>query len=240
MPERRGIMKKISAGIAVGALVLGSMGVATSVAQAYDKAGYGFAASHFLNAKDLPKEFASKPGASVAIGDSRSQGSFLCSNPQLMTSFNLARSVLNANVSYTELNKNVNLFINVNQYRSNTAAEKAFAKLSKDIKKCDGSASGATTGQGGTSTPFTLVVTSGKIPAVTVTGVESVFTSQNASSPAVGTQPASLFDTYTILTLLNDVIISTEASTETALDLTSGQKKALEQIANQMVTTWAS
>jgi hypothetical protein len=56
----------------------------------------------------------------------------------------------------------------------------------------------------------------------------------------VGNPAAYLSDTYTIFTLLNDVIISTQTSTETALDLTPGQKKALEQVANRMVTTWAS
>ncbi len=239
------MMKKFSAGITISALVLGSMAVATGAVQAYDKAGYGFAASHFLNAKDLPKEFASKPGATVSIGDSMRQGSFLCASPgpddgSIPNSFNLAPSVLNANASYNEKNRSVSLWINVNQYRSNTAAEKAFAKLGKDIKKCDGSYSGASTDENGTSYPYTLGVTSGKIPAVTVAGVESVYTNQNANNAAVGNPAAYLSDTYTIFTLLNDVIISTQTSTETALDLTPGQKKALEQVANRMVTTWAS
>jgi hypothetical protein len=234
-------MKRVSAGIAFSALVLGSMAVATSAVQAYDKAAYAFAASHFLNAKDLPKEFASKPGATIAIGDSRGEGTFLCSKPQAEgPSYNIASSVLNANANYNEVNQNVNLFINVNQYRSNTAAEKAFAKLGKDVKRCDGSYSGATTDEDGTSYPYTLGVTSGKTPAVTVAGVESVYTNQNANNAAVGNPAAYLSDTYTIFTLLNDVIISTQTSTETALDLTPGQKKALEQVANRMVTTWAS
>lgn len=235
-------MKRISAGLVVGALVLGSMAATTSVAQAYDKSAYGFAASHFLNAKDLPKEFASKPGATIAIGDSTGEGSFLCSSPQpnAGSSFSMAKSVLNANVSYNEVNKKMNLFINVNQYRSNTAAEKAFAKLGKDIKKCDGSYSGTSTDENGTSFPYTTAVTSGKTPAVTVAGVESVYTNQNSNNAAAGNQPAYLSDTFTILTLLNDVIMSTQAFTQTAVDLTPGQKKALEQVANQMVTTWAN
>ena len=238
-------MKRVSAGLAVSALALGSMAVTTSVAQAYDKAAFGFAASHFLSAKDLPKEFASKPGATITIGDLMGEGSFLCASPgpddgSIPNSFNLAPSVLNANVSYNEINKNVDLYINVDQYRSNTAAEKAFAKVGKDLKKCDGSYSGTSTDGNGISFPYTTAVTSGKTPAVTVAGVESVYTNQNVNNAAVGNPDSYLSDTFTIFTLLNDVIISTQASTQTAVDLTPAQKKALEQVANRMVTTWAS
>ena len=75
---------------------------------------------------------------------------------------------------------------------------------------------------------------------MTVTGVESIFTNQNSDNAAVGDQPAYLNDTLSIFTLLNDAIIKTQASTDSALNLTAPQKKALEQVANSMVTEWVS
>ncbi len=130
--------------------------------------------------------------------------------------------------------------ISVNEYQTNVAAEKAFTKLSKDIKKCDGDYSGSWTSEDDMVFPYRNVVTSGKIPAVTVTGVESIFTNQNSENAAVGDQPAFLNDTLSIFTLLNDAIIMTQTSTNGALNLTAPQKKALEQVANSMVTEWVN
>lgn len=217
------------------------MGFAANAAQAYDKEAFGYAASHFLNPKDLPQEFASKPGMSVQVGDSGSSGSFACGSPMPDgKNVEMPRSALNAYGTYLVRKNDLGLSINVNQFRSNSAAEKAFAKVSKDIKKCDGNYSGSFSDPGGLVNPYQTIVTSGKIPGVTVTGVESIFTNQNSNNAAVGDQPAYLSDAFTIFTLLNDVIISTQTTTGTALNLTPKQKKALEQVANLMVTTWAS
>jgi hypothetical protein len=88
--------------------------------------------------------------------------------------------------------------------------------------------------------PYRNIVTSGTIPGVTVTGVESIFTNRNSDNAAVGDQPACLNDTLSIFTLLNDAIIQTQGSTDSSSNLTAPQKKALEQVANQMVTEWVN
>lgn len=234
-------MKKVFTGVVGGALILGSLGLTSTAAQAYDREAFAHAVSHYVSPKQLPKIFASKPGMSLEVQDSGKNGTYVCSSAVVNgPNVQLARSVHTSFGFYNVIAKDLGLTIYVNEYRNNVAAEKAFAKLTKDIKKCDGDYTGSWTDDDGTVYPFQNIVTSGKIPAVTVTGVASVFTNQNSNNSAVGDQPAYLNDSMSIFTLLNDAIILTQGSTGSALNLTAPQKKALERVANQMVTAWVS
>lgn len=233
-------MKKVFTGVVSGALVLGSLGLASTAAQAYDREAFAKAASSYVSPKQLPKTFAAKPAISVQVQNSKSS-SFVCTSATSNgSSVQMASSLRNSSAFYNIIQRDLNLFISVNEFTSNVAAEKAFAKLTKDLKKCDGDYSGSWTSDDGTVFPFQNIVTSGKIPAVTVAGVESIFTNQNSNNAAVGDQPAYLYDSLSIYTLLNDAIILTQGSTGSALNLTAPQKKALEQVANQMVTEWVN
>lgn len=233
-------MKKVFTGAVGGALILGSLGLASPAAQAYDREAFAYASSHFVSPQQLPKIFASKSSFSVQVGDFGGKA-FICSSPVPDgPNVELTKPVLNAYGSYEVRSENLGLWINVSQYRSNVAAENAFTKISKDIKKCDGDYSGSWPGDNDVVYPYQTIVTSGKIPAVTVTGVASIFTNQNSNNAAVGDQPAYLSDNFTIITLVNDSIIMTQATTGSAANLTAPQKKALEQVANQMVTAWVS
>jgi hypothetical protein len=239
--NERGIMKKVFTGVVSGALILGSLGMASTAAQAYDREAFAHAASHFVGPNQLPKIFASKPGMSIEVQDSGKIGTYVCTSAVVNgPDVQLTKSVRNSFGFYNVIKKDLGLTIYVNEYRNNVAAEKAFAKLTKDIKKCDGDYSGSWTDEDGTVYPYQNIVTSGKIPAVTVTGVESIFTNQNSNNAAVGDQPAYLNDSMSIFTLVNDAIILTQGSTGSALNLTAPQKKALEQVANRMVTAWVS
>jgi hypothetical protein len=177
----------------------------------------------------------------VEVSDSGNIGGFVCTSAvENGPEVELSKSIRNSFGFYEPRKDDLRLSITVNEYRTNVAAEKAFAKLTKDIKKCDGDYSGSWTSEDDMVFPYRNVVTSGKIPGVTVTGVESVFTNQNSDNAAVGDQPQYLSDTLSIFTLLNDAIIMTQASTGSALNLTAPQKKALEQVANRMVTEWVN
>jgi hypothetical protein len=234
-------MKKVFTGVVSGALVLGSLGLASTAAQAYDREAFAQAVSSYVSPKQLPKIFAAKPGIGVQVQDSGKGGAYVCTSATANgPDVQMARSLRSSFAFYDVLKKDLNLYISVNEFTSNVAAEKAFAKLTKDIKKCDGDYTGSWTSEDGTVFPFQNIVTSGKIPAVTVTGVGSIFTNQNSNNAAVGDQPAYLNDSLNIFTLVNDAIIMTQGSTGSALNLTAPQKKALEQVANQMVTEWVN
>ncbi|MCF8539252.1 MAG: hypothetical protein K9G05_06580 [Candidatus Nanopelagicales bacterium] len=231
-------MKKVTAGFAGAALVIGSMSMAATTAQAYDTEAFAYAASHFLSEKDLPAAFASKGGMNINVSTTSGK-TFVCTSPSPDgPDVTLAKPVRNSIAFYQPIKKSLTLSIAVNEYRSNTAAEKAFAQLTKDIKKCDGDATGSWTDDSGTVYPYENVVTSGKIPAVTVTGVASIFTNENSNNLAVQGQPAYLNDNMNIYTLVNNAIIVTEGSTGSALNFTAKQKKALEKVAFDMVSTW--
>jgi len=232
-------MKKIFITLTAGFLAAGSLGFAAP-ATAYNQEAFAYSASHFLKTSQLPAEFKAKKGIQVSIGEPAFKP-FVCSTPgNDGTEINMNTPMRNSNGSYNLRSKSLGLFINVNEYKSNVAAEKAFEKLTKDIKKCDGLTTGSWTDDDGTVYPYANSVTSGNIPAVTVVGVQSIFINQNSENAAAGNQPAYLNDSFNIFTLVNNVIISTQSTTGSALNLTPKQKKAMEKIANSMVTAWVS
>jgi hypothetical protein len=234
-------MKKIFIGVLSGALVLGSSGLAATAAQAYDREAFAHAASHYVSPNQLPKIFAAEPRMNVEVRNSGNSGASVCSSAFVNgPEVELAKSTRNSLAFYESRTSDIRLDISVDEYRTNIEAEKAFAKLTKDIKKCDGDYSGSWTSEDDMVFPYRNVVTSGKIPAVTVAGVASIFTNRNSESAAVGVQPAFLDDVLSIYTLVNDAIIQTQASNWGRFNITAPQRKALEQAANLMVTEWVS
>jgi hypothetical protein len=237
--NERGTMKSIFTGLVGAALVIGSLGAASTAAQAYDREAFAFAASHFLSPKDLPKAFAAKPAMSVQVMDSGRNGSYVCTSPTPNgPDVKMSRTLRSAFASYDVVRRDLNLFISVNEFKNNVAAEEAFAKLTKDIKKCEGNYTGSWTSDDGTVYPYQNIVTTGKIPAVTVAGVASIFVNQNSSNAAVGDSPVYLNDALNIYTLVNDAIINTQGLNSRAVNVTAAQKKSLEKVAFDMVTTW--
>ncbi len=234
-------MKKMhkEVGVALSGLVIvGSMAMAMVPAQAYDREAAGYAASHFLDVSQLPKEFASAKTIDIGV-TMPSTKQFVCDygttgNKEVRA----GKPELNATAFYERKGRSLSLGVDVWQYKSNEAAEKTFRQLTKNIKKCDGTFSGSWPDENGNPVPYENLITSGNIPAVTVTGVQSVFTNQNSDNAASGDVPSYLSDSMSIFTLVNDVIITTTGSTWSALNLTAKQKAALIQVANDMVTTW--
>jgi hypothetical protein len=226
-------------GVALSGLVVASsMTMAVAPAQAYDREAAGYAASHFLSVSQLPKEFAAKKAMNISV-TTPALKQYVCDYGPLGNKIVWAgKPDLSTNAFYNPKGKGLSLDINVGQYKSNVAAEKAFSQLSKDIKKCDGTFTGSWSDENDNPVPYENVITSGKIPAVTVTGVQSIFTNENSNNAASGDLPAYLNDSMSIFTLVNDVIITTTGSTGSALNFTAKQKKALIQVANDMVTTW--
>ena len=226
-------------GVALGGLVaVSSLALAMAPAQAYDRESAGYAASHFLSVSQLPKEFAAKKAMNINVTSPGSR-QFVCDYGTTGNKVvRAAKPEMNSMAFYNPKAQGLSLDISVGQYKSNLAAEKAFSQLSKDIKKCDGTLSGSWSDENDNPVPYENVITSGKIPAVTVTGVQSIFTNENSNNAASGDLPAYLNDSMSIFTLVNEVIITTTGSTGSALNFTAKQKKALIQVANDMVTTW--
>ncbi len=223
---------------AVGALVM-SVSAVTLPAAAYDKEAYGYAASHFLEEKEIPKVF--KP---------KSKGFYVSINPSSLfntvcgygtggnTEVKLAKGTIQSFATYELKSGTDNLSVNVTQYKSNVAAEKAFKAMSKSIKKCDGIVDTSFTSPDGTVYPSNNVTTTGNVPGVTVTGVKSVFIELDSNFAKTADNPASVNDQRTIFALVNDVIIQSVFNSGSSKNITAAQKKGLEKVAFDMVDSW--
>ncbi len=223
---------------AVGVLVM-SVSTVTLPAAAYDKEAYGYAASHFLEEKEIPKVFKPKSkGFYVSISPSSFFNTVCGYGTGGNTEVKLAKGTIESFATYELKSGTNNLSVNVTQYQSNVAAQKAFKAMSKAIKKCDGSVDTSFTSPDGTVYPSNTVTTTGNVPGVTVTGVKSVFIELDSNFAETADSPASVNDQRTIFTLVNDVIIQSAFNSGSSKNMTAAQKKGLEKVAFDMVTSW--
>ncbi len=223
---------------AVGALVM-SVSTVTLPAAAYDKEAYGYAASHFLDEKEIPKVFKPKSkGFYVSINPSSFFNTVCGYGTGGNTEVKLAKGTIQSFATYQLKSGTNNLSVNVTQYKSNVAAEKAFKAMSKAIKKCDGGVDTSFTSPDGTVYPSNTVTTTGNVPGVTVTGVKSVFIELDSNFAETADSPASVNDQRTIFALVNDVIIQSVFNSGSSKNMTAAQKKGLEKVAFDMVDSW--
>ncbi len=223
---------------AVGALVM-SVSTVTLPAAAYDKEAYGYAASHFLDEKEIPKVFKPKSkGFYVSINPSSFFNTVCGYGTGGNTEVKLAKGTIQSFATYQLKSGTNNLSVNVTQYKSNVAAEKAFKAMSKAIKKCDGRVDTSFTSPDGTVYPSNTVTTTGNVPGVTVTGVKSVFIELDSNFAETADSPASVNDQRTIFALVNDVIIQSVFNSGSSKNMTAAQKKGLEKVAFDMVDSW--
>ncbi len=223
---------------AVGALVM-SVSAVTLPAAAYDKEAYGYAASHYLEEKQIPKVFKPKSkGFDVSINASSFSDTVCGYGTGGNTEVKLPKGTIQSYASYQLKSGTSNLSVNVTQYKSNVAAEKAFKAMSKSIKKCDGIVDTSWTSPDGTVYPSNTVTTTGNVPGVTVTGVKSVFIELDSNFAETADSPASVNDQRTIFTLVNDVIIQSGFDSGSSKNITAAQKKGLEKVAFDMVDSW--
>ena len=223
---------------AVGALVM-SVSTVTLPAAAYDKEAYGYAASHYLEEKEIPKVFKPKSkGFFVSINPSSFSNTVCGYGTDGNTKVKLAKGTIQSYANYRLKNGMVDLSVSVTQYKSNVAAEKAFKAMSKVIKKCDGRVDTSWTSPDGTVYPSNTVTTTGNVPGVTVTGVQSVFIELDSNFAETADSPASVNDQRTIFTLVNDVIIQSGFNSGSSKNIAAAHKKGLEKVAFDMVDSW--
>jgi len=229
---------KFAAIMAAGALVV-SLSTTTLPVSAYDKGAYGYAASHFLSEKQIPKVFKTKPkGFYVSINPAGVPQPVCGFGAGEKTSVKLAIGLIEAFAGYELELKMNDLTVNVIQYKNNVSAEKAFLTMSKAVKKCDGRVDTSWTGLDGTVYSSDTLTTTGKVPGVTVAGVESVFINLDSNFDATLDNPASINDQRALFTLVNDVIIQSGFDIGTSKNISRAQKKGLEKVAFDMVDSW--
>ncbi len=124
------------------------------------------------------------------------------------------------------------------QYGSAEKAISAFETLQKSSKDCTGTTSQTWTDDGGATQTSSSLTTNGRVPGVTEVGVESVFVNQNYLTTSTNAKNRYASDTYTVYTLLNDVIITTSYTTGNLENIPTKLRAKVNQVAFTAIDRW--
>lgn len=231
-------MKKPIAALAASVALVASVAVAAP-AQAYDEDAYAYAATHMLKSDDLPAALGDF-GRNMYFSASQSTSKiYLCYIGQ--TDHTAPGGKLAFGSSFNESLKDASansLGQSITQYASAEKAISAFAKLQKAIKKCTGTTTQTWANDDGSTQTSSSLTTNGKVPGVTEVGVESVFVNQNYLSTSSNAKDRYASDTYTVFTLLNDVILSTSYSSGNLENIPTKLRKKVNQVAFTAIDRW--
>jgi hypothetical protein len=231
-------MRKPIAALAACIAVAASIAVA-SPAHAYDADAYAYAAGHMLKTGDLPAALGDF-GPGMDFSASQPTGKvFLCFIGEKQYSIPGGRFSFGA--SFYERRKDVvgnGLIQTVAQYASAEKAISAFEALQKSIKNCKGTTSQTWTNDDGSVQTSSSLTTNGRVPGVTEVGVESLFVNQNYLTTSTSVQNRYASDTYTVYTLLNDVIISTSYTTGNLENIPTKLRAKVNEVAFTAIDRW--
>jgi hypothetical protein len=225
-------MKKIALA-AAAALAVTAM--AAPAAQAYDAEAYSYAAGHMLQPKNVPASFGIDDR--LDFGAARAFPIFVCTVDSKEVKAPGGVHAFNAN--YGSKKVEGNLSVNVNQYASSVKAITAFNALKKAVTKCSGEKAGTSTYEDGSTDSWARLTTNGTVPAVTITGVQSLFLNENYSDVSAGPDSSEYSsDQYSVYSLVDDVVITTTYYTGSELNISTKKRKAVNQTAFNAVTAW--
>lgn len=226
-------MKKI-ASIAASAALL-AVGIA-GPAHAYDRELYSYAAGHMIGFTDIPASLNVRKNSAFNAYPARGR-TFLCEKDDKSVEF--TGGDYSFSMNYQGRGRDGGIGVTVMQYASSQKAIAAFDEVKKGIDQCAGPASGQQTNDDGSSDSWSRLNTTGNVPLVTVAGVQSVFMNENYEDVTEGAYPGRYTsDNYNVYTLVNDVIISTSHYTGSELNMTTKQRRAVNQVAFNAVTRW--
>lgn len=213
---------------------------AAAPAAAYDVDAYMYAAGHMLQTADVPKGLGDFGERMWFSANTEKAGFDLCTPKEGKAVMlrggqgHYSAFFSNGTDSGNTLNQAVIT------YKAAKAAVSAFNKATKAVQACVGTDSGSwDDGNGGTFT-YSSTTTTGKVPYVTVTGVESVFLDTNNVDGSSTSSSKDLRDTYLVMTLVGDAIIMTEYMKMDDSDVSAKQRKKVDEAAFNAVTRWTS
>jgi hypothetical protein len=230
-------MRRTSRALLAASLALGVVAAAPAVA-AYDKKAYSYAATHMVEAKQIPKALGTyKPGI-FFNASTGAQEIYLCSVGD--TDIRIRGAKMNFMAGYASKQDRSDKSVNVSvyQFASSSAAIKAFRALERESKKCTGKQADSSTSDDGVTYSWTKNVTNGKVPSVTIVGVESIFINNDYESGSSDSDEKFLSDTYTVYSLVNDAVVATSFYLDNASSLSKAQQRAANLLAFRAVGAW--
>lgn len=226
-------MKKFA--VAAACIAVAGVGLAAP-AQAYDRDQYSYAAGHMIGHEDIPASLNVKKGADFGAFPSGGKN-FLCGDETKRVEY--PGGELEFNVNYNGKKGTSGINVSISQYASASRAIRAFNALKDGLKQCEGPASGQNTFDDGSTDTWSRLNTTGNVPLVTIAGVPSVFLNQNYEDVTSGDDGGTYSsDSYTVYTLVGDVIINTSRYTGSELNMSTKERKAVNQVAFNAVTRW--
>lgn len=205
-------------------------------AQAYDRDLYSYAASHMIGHEDIPSSLNAKTGADFGAFPSSSKN-FLCGDDTKQVEY--PGGEMQFSVNYEGKKNTPGIGVTISQYKSSAQAIRAFNELKDALKRCEGPASGQQTFEDGNSDTWSRLNTTGNVPLVTIAGVPSVFLNQNYQDITSGEDGGTYSsDSYNVYTLVGDVIINTSRYTGSELNMSTKERRAVNQVAFNAVTRW--
>lgn len=230
-------MRRTTRALLATSVALGVVAAAPAVA-AYDKKAYSYAASHMLEAKQIPKGLGTyKPGIffSASTGD---QEIYLCSLGEKNVRVSGVRMGFSSSYQSKQKRTGKSVNISVYQFASSSAAIKAFRALEREAKKCTGTQSDSNTSDDGVTYSWSKNVTNGKVPSVKIVGVESIFINNDYENGSSDSDKKFYNDAYTVYSLVNDAIVGSTFYLDNAASLSKAQQQAANQLAFNAVGAW--
>lgn len=231
-------MKKTLAGLLAATAAVSI--VAATPAQAYDKDAYVYAAGHMLQSRDIPAGLGDF-GTSMNFNASSGSNIYLC----YLNSKDIQAKPKSSNIFGAFFNEDFkggagnSLSQTVYQYSSATKAISAYEAVTKAIKGCTGTTSNSwTDDETGVTQTSTSLTTNGKVPSVTEVGVVSVFVNTNYLTTSSDGKDKYSSDSYTVYSLVNDVILATTYSTGNTENIPTKQRKLVNQVAFDGISRW--
>ncbi|MFM1917265.1 MAG: hypothetical protein RJB01_780 [Actinomycetota bacterium] len=226
--------------LTASALAALTVGALSAPAHAYDRKAYTYAAGHMISAKDVPSPISLRSNGYFNAGSDGTK-SWLCSKDDKDVEYSGGK--YRFSINYQGKKKGASgINSSVQQYASATKAIAAFDELKKGAKTCSGATSGSssyTNDAGDTITDtWSSLNTTGSVPMVTITGVASIFINTNYEDVSSDQDSPYTSDNYTVYTLLDDVIISTNYYSGSEINLSAAEKKAVNMAAFNAVDAW--
>lgn len=212
-------------------------------ASAYDREAYEYAAGHMIDRTDIPKALGDFD-ARLNFGASPAYNTFLCYVPSPEPDsegldVKIGKSKYQFSANYNAKKDNgPSVSVVVSQFASATDAIKGFNELKAQSKKCNGTGSTTWTDDDGTQYTNSWNVSTSTVPGVAVVGVASIGITQDNLSTNTGSDDKYLNDNYNVYTLVNDAIIQTSYYSNGTKNLTTAQRKAVNQVAFNAVGAW--
>jgi hypothetical protein len=227
----------------LAALTTVAMSLAVAApARAYDRDAYVYAAGHMLRSDDLPAALGDM-GTGMSFNASLSEGHLtLCYIEKTMYKSPAGKyaysALFNTYRKSPEAGGDISLVSTVTPFASASKAIAAFDDLRKALKNCKGTTTQTWTDDDGVTQTASSLTTNGRVPGVTEVGVESLFLNQNYLSTSSDGSDRYGSDTYTVFTLLNDVILSTSYSTGGLANIPTKKRAKVNEVAFTAIDRW--